>query len=167
MVSISVQLITFKKFLSKLFWNPPSMIIIHWISFWHHHGDLIMVISFMVTLENSWKLSKYWPKLANVYKQSSNFSSNYQKFQLIFPKYLQTKCQITHVTWVIFTLWIKILANLVYSWKHLPHIKGSQFGQFLSPDPRQRQTTTPNFSNYGNWIHIIIHICNMYDCLFV
>ena len=125
-----------------------------------------MVISFMVTLENSWKLSKYWPKLANVYKQSSNFSSNYQKFQLIFPKYLQTKCQITPVTWVIFTLWIKILANLVHSWKHLPHIKGSQFDQFLSPDPRQRQTTTPNFSNYGNWIHIIIHICNIYDCMF-
>ena len=174
----------FNLLLSKNFFLNYFEILLPWLLSTGYLSDIIMVTSSWwyhswwpwsqylefygpILIKNSWKLSKYWPKLANVYKQSSNFSSNYQKFQLIFPKYLQTKCQITHVTWVIFTLWIKILANFVHSWKHLPHIKGSQFGQFLSPDPRQRQTTTPNFSNYGNWIHIIIHICNMYDCLFV
>ena len=108
------------------------MIIIHWISFWHHHGDLIMVISFMVisfmvTLENSWKLSKYWPKLANVYKQSSNFSSNYQKFQLIFPRYLQTKCKITP----------KIPCNLSNIYTLNQNI--GKFGAFLEAPPSYKR----------------------------
>ena len=102
----------FNLLLSKNFFLNYFEILLPWLLSTGYLSDIIMVTSSWwyhswwpwsqylefygpILIKNSWKLSKYWPKLANVYKQSSNFSSNYQKFQLIFPKYLQTKCQIT------------------------------------------------------------------------
>ena len=93
-------------------------------SWWPHHGD---IIHGDLGAKNSWKLSKYWPKLANVYKQSSNFSSNYQKFQLIFPKYLQTKCQITP----------KIPCNLSNIYTLNQNI--GKFGAFLEAPPSYKR----------------------------
>ena len=108
----------FNLLLSKNFFLNYFEILLPWLLSTGYLSDIIMVTSSWwyhswwhwsqylefygpILIKNSWKLSKYWPKLANVYKQSSNFSSNYQKFQLKLPKYLHFESKYWQIWWFL------------------------------------------------------------------